>query len=257
MARAVDFKGRGQRGGEFHDAMIEKRRPHFDGVRHAHAVDFGENIVGQKIFLIEPEDRARAGLLQANFPRNSPRMPSSAFGSGDCKSARFSSSENVPFQKTCARSGDMGQPSRKRFTLYSKLILSSETGQWLTACSARRTADDGRCRAVRARCVGAIGEVAAEEFVGAFAAERHGGAAFAHFGEEPDGQCAGVGVGLVGVVGELLDGASQIFLRIQIEFLVIRLVVATTWRMYSLSSKLRPRKEIEKVFRRDVETCAA
>ena len=47
----------GERGGEFHDAMIEERRAHFDGVRHAHAVDFGEDVAGKIIFLIEPEKR--------------------------------------------------------------------------------------------------------------------------------------------------------------------------------------------------------
>ena len=38
-----------------------------------------------------------------------------------------------------------------------------------------------------AQMIGAIGEVAAEEFVGAFAAERHGGFCFAQLREEPDG----------------------------------------------------------------------
>ncbi len=41
--------------GELHDPMIEKRRPHLDGMRHADAVDFGEDIVRKIILLIEPE----------------------------------------------------------------------------------------------------------------------------------------------------------------------------------------------------------
>ncbi len=56
LARALDFQGRGQRGGEFHDAMIEERRADFDGVRHAHAVNLGEDVAGKIIFLIEPEE---------------------------------------------------------------------------------------------------------------------------------------------------------------------------------------------------------
>ena len=56
--------------------------------------------------------------------------------------------------------------------------------------------------------IGAIGEVAAEQFVGAFAAERDGGSAFAHFGEEPDGECAGICGGFIGIVGEFGDGAG-------------------------------------------------
>ena len=81
---------------------------------------------------------------------------------------------------------------------------------------------------MRARAVGAIGEVAAEEFVGAFAAERDGVVRLAHFGEKPDRQGAGIGVGLVGVVGEFLDRACQIFVRIQIELLRARFRTAST-----------------------------
>ena len=49
------FKLGGKRVREFHDPMIEKRRPHFDRMRHAGAIHFGQDIVRQKVFLIEPE----------------------------------------------------------------------------------------------------------------------------------------------------------------------------------------------------------
>src|SRR5579864_433559 len=40
--------------------MIEKGRPHFNGVSHAHAVHLHQDVVGQKIFLIEPQVRSDA-----------------------------------------------------------------------------------------------------------------------------------------------------------------------------------------------------
>src|SRR5215831_6501933 len=51
----------------------------------------------------------------------------------------------------CARAGDINAPSRKRFTLYSRLILSSDTGQYRTAASAARKRERGKMRALCAR----------------------------------------------------------------------------------------------------------
>ena len=142
------FKDAGKRGGEFDDAMIEKRRAHFDGVGHAHAVNFSQNVVGQKIFLIEPEVRGQVGSL----PRSSSRAEFAKdaverVGKWDCSRALASAPRRTCRSNRRARArAACRQPSRKRFSLYSKLILSSETGQWLTACSARRMAADGRRR---------------------------------------------------------------------------------------------------------------
>ena len=55
LLRATNLQMRGQLCREFHDAMIEERRTHFDGMSHAHAVAFHQNVVGQIIFLIEPQ----------------------------------------------------------------------------------------------------------------------------------------------------------------------------------------------------------
>src|ERR1700688_3887505 len=46
--------------------MVEKRRPHFQRMRHAHAVCFIQNIVGKKEFLIEPQIRLQ--MVAANEP---------------------------------------------------------------------------------------------------------------------------------------------------------------------------------------------
>lgn len=58
-----------QGGGKFHDAMIQKRRPHFNGMRHAHSVHFGENIVRQKILLVEPELSIQTAARQKGLPQ--------------------------------------------------------------------------------------------------------------------------------------------------------------------------------------------
>src|SRR5882762_11869383 len=55
LLRPTNLQVRGQLCGELHDAMIEKRWTHFDGMSHAHAVAFHQNVIGQIIILIEPQ----------------------------------------------------------------------------------------------------------------------------------------------------------------------------------------------------------
>ncbi len=66
LLRSTNLQVRGQLCGELHDAMIEERRAHFDGMSHAHAVAFHQNVVGQIIFLIEPQEvrQSVAGFRQ-------------------------------------------------------------------------------------------------------------------------------------------------------------------------------------------------
>ena len=53
----ADLEGSRQLGGKLNKAVIEKRRPHLDGVGHTHAVALRQNVIGEKIFLIEPKIR--------------------------------------------------------------------------------------------------------------------------------------------------------------------------------------------------------
>ncbi len=55
LLRSANLQVRGQLCRELHDAMIEERRAHFDGMSHAHAVAFHQNVIGQIIFLIKPQ----------------------------------------------------------------------------------------------------------------------------------------------------------------------------------------------------------
>jgi uncharacterized membrane protein YeaQ/YmgE (transglycosylase-associated protein family) len=105
----------------------------------------------------------------------------------------------------------------KRLTLYSKPIFSSETGMWRAQASAawRSAREAGEVTVV---AVGLVGEIAAEEFVGAFAAEHDSDVLAAHLGQVPDGDGSGVGAGLVGVVGQLTDDVGEIGVVVQIEF---------------------------------------
>src|SRR5580658_8182849 len=76
--------------------------------------------------------------LVAGESRNSPSTRSREPGSGTAAIPFTSAEEKVPFQKTCALSGAIKLPSRKRFTIYSRLILSSDTGQSRASASAAR-----------------------------------------------------------------------------------------------------------------------
>src|SRR5256885_3067824 len=49
----MKFEAFGQARGKVHDARIEERRPNFQRVRHAHAIDFVKDVVRKVIALIE------------------------------------------------------------------------------------------------------------------------------------------------------------------------------------------------------------
>ena len=59
LAGATYLEARGQGSGELHDAMIQERGPHFDGMSHAHAVDLHQDIVRQIVLLIERQKRRK------------------------------------------------------------------------------------------------------------------------------------------------------------------------------------------------------
>ncbi len=60
LARAANFERVGQGGGKFKDAMVKERRPHFDGMGHAHAIRLHQNVIGQIVILIEREIRVES-----------------------------------------------------------------------------------------------------------------------------------------------------------------------------------------------------
>ena len=57
LSRTMNLQRSRQGRGKFYNSMIKKWRPHFQRVRHAHAVRLIQNIVGKKISLIEPQIR--------------------------------------------------------------------------------------------------------------------------------------------------------------------------------------------------------
>src|SRR5260370_23698262 len=52
LLRSANLQVRRQLSGKLHDAMIEEWWPHFDGMSHAHAVAFHQNVVCKLMFLI-------------------------------------------------------------------------------------------------------------------------------------------------------------------------------------------------------------
>ena len=89
LPRPANLQRRWKRSGKFHDAMIEKRRPHFHRMRHAHAIALHQNIVWQIVLLIEIEEwrqvvsvgRQLAHLLQHRIERarKRPRFSNTVF----------------------------------------------------------------------------------------------------------------------------------------------------------------------------------
>src|ERR1700678_4385835 len=71
----------------------------------------------------------------------------------------------------------------------------------------------------------AIGEIAAEDLVGAFAAECDGTACLTKLGEKPHWQCSRICARLIGIVGELPNGTFKVLLGIQIELFVLGTVM--------------------------------
>ena len=68
-------------------------------MRHAHAVNFIQNVVGQKIFLIEPEVAAKSvACASERFAQCLQSTSSASLEVGAASKACFCASENVPFQ---------------------------------------------------------------------------------------------------------------------------------------------------------------
>ena len=112
QSRAADLQILRQPRREFHDAVIQKRRTHFERMRHAHAVALVEDVVGQIVELIQPQEAVQiadviAGQRQSRLAR--PSRSSQARASRPCR--------NVPFQNKCASTGSSSEPSSIRVIL--------------------------------------------------------------------------------------------------------------------------------------------
>src|SRR6267378_4317993 len=70
-----------------------------------------------------------------------------------------------------------------------------------------------------------IGQVTAEEFVGAFAAQCNGCLRLRKLGKEPYRQRSGVRARFVGEVGEFFDRSAKILFRREVQLLVVRAVL--------------------------------
>ena len=217
----ADLQPLRQRCRELHNPVIQERRTHFQRMRHAHPVRLVQNIVRQVVVLIH-----RQIPVQHALRRRSPvRPPASAdplpFVPGRiCSSC---SGENVPFQKKCASSGSSRLPSSHRFSLYSRLILSSDTGKYRSSAPRISRRSRAGTSAERPRQpVRLIRQVSAEQLVRAFAGERHRHVPPAHPREEPHRQRPRVRARFVGIIREILNRALQFHVRVQIEFVMVR-----------------------------------
>src|SRR5581483_6457976 len=91
-------------------------------VRHAHAVHLVKDVVGQVVTLIEAQEGAE---VRSGDP-----------GQDGCQRGRVGKAKERSFFALCegavpitwASAGGMRAPARKRLSLYSKPIFSSETG---------------------------------------------------------------------------------------------------------------------------------
>ena len=57
LARTADFKVYRQLGCKLHDAVIDERRPDLDGMGHAYAVRFHQDVVRKVVLLVELKER--------------------------------------------------------------------------------------------------------------------------------------------------------------------------------------------------------
>src|ERR1700730_10733748 len=55
LTRSANLERLRERGGEFHNSVVQKWRAYFDRMSHTHAVHLCQDIVWKIIFLIEPE----------------------------------------------------------------------------------------------------------------------------------------------------------------------------------------------------------
>ncbi len=178
---AADFEMRRQCGGELHDAVVQKRRPHFQRMSHAHAVRFCEDIVRKIILLVEPE------IVRQIIPWNgSPAH----FREDETESAGKRCMKQVLF--LCVGEGSVPMDVRAfrwhaaAFEETLHLVFEADffVGHRPVAQSSGRELQSrgGQSPQGAGQAVGPVGDVPAEEFVGAFAAEGHGDIFLAQLG---------------------------------------------------------------------------
>ena len=82
LTRPVDLQRCRNTIGKLDDAMVEKRRPDLQRMRHADAVRLHQNVVGQVVLLVEPQVGVQiAAVAFPSCPRRSASTWSSAVGS--------------------------------------------------------------------------------------------------------------------------------------------------------------------------------
>ena len=197
---ALNAVVRRKRGREFDDAMIEEGRTNFERVRHAHSIDFSEQIIRQVVSLIEGHEAAdvsasrngREQLEQVGVVVREHQLTALIVGEGP-----------VPEDVRASFVKQRSMQEALQFVVEANLLVG---GPQAVRGAQRQPPDGARNNAGAARVlVGEIGDVAAEELVGAFAAESDRHLSGGHSRQVPDRNGSGVGVGLVGVVGKLGD----------------------------------------------------
>ena len=220
QAETVHLEVSGQRSGELNDSVVEEGRPDFERVRHAHAVALVEDVVGQIEQLVQPE----VAVDEADLGGLGREAQGQGVGGGPvaipAQGALLFGREGAVPEKM----GGVGGEQRAAEEAL-ELVLEADlvVGHRPQVKGGERGAAEGRGNGAQGagQAVREIGVVAAQQLVGAFAAQRHRDVLAAHAGEEPDGQGAGVGAGLVGIVGQLFDGGDHLHVGIEVELAVV------------------------------------
>ena len=181
-------------------------------------IHLGQNIIGQIIFLVEPQIGlqivTRIGqLLQHRIER---RRPPGLLRRLDQR-LLFPVVEGSAPIHVCSRRGHPAAFQEAfQLVLESDLVVGYRPvlsrGQKRLQHAVRQSAG-GACQQA-----GTLHQVAAKQLISAFPTERHGRSRFRQAGEEPYRQGAGIGVGLVAIISELVNRAWQVLLGVEIEF---------------------------------------
>ena len=103
--------------GELDDAMVQERRPHFERMRHAHAVALVEDVVWQIVALVEPEIAIEVSSLRRSpAGRCSTSAPTGGWPLRRCRRF-FSASEKVRSRTDAHLAGSRNDPCSMRCSL--------------------------------------------------------------------------------------------------------------------------------------------
>src|SRR5438445_6568775 len=188
----MKFEVLGQARGKIHNAWIKKWGPNLQRVRHAHPIDFVENVIREVVALIEIQKALQSASF--HFFEQAPQsiLAGEQIHGSLCTLGMSAVPETV---RQLRRKQAAFQKALDLVFKSDAAILDRQLHRTTERCASEKPRQPANDSAI-AVCF--VRKISGEQLVGSLAAEGHCRSLTSHAGQEPSRQSAGVRAGLVG-----------------------------------------------------------